>query len=75
MPDRNERLLPVHWAAKRLGVKERTVRRWAQLGVLPALKEGPKLWVFKPSDLDLFRSTAVIRPRQRSGGRFNASLN
>jgi hypothetical protein len=29
------------------GVSERTVRKWAQSGLLAAYKHGPKIWFFK----------------------------
>jgi excisionase family DNA binding protein len=38
--DRHEVLLTVNEAAYRLGVSERTVRRWIQAGELPALRLG-----------------------------------
>jgi excisionase family DNA binding protein len=63
-----EHLICAHWTAKKLGVAERTVRHWANTGVLPAIRLGEKLWMFRPSDIDEFKTTKAdrIRPRHRA---------
>lgn len=51
------RPLCVHTVATRLGVSRRTVRFWAQTGVIPAWKDGPRLWKFRAADIDEFART------------------
>ncbi len=48
------KLLFTHQVARRLGVAEPTVRRWARLGILPAFKVGPRMWRVREEDLDGF---------------------
>jgi excisionase family DNA binding protein len=60
------RLLLVHHVARRLGVPRRTVRCWAATGRLPAIKIGPKIWKFRPEDVEAFALTIVIVRRRRS---------
>lgn len=63
-PGCREGLLPVSLAARRLGVPERTVRYWAQTGVLRAIKVGPKLWFFTPGEVDEFKGRRAVRAEQ-----------
>ena len=51
---RPDRWLRVDAVAKRCGVTQRTVRHWAEAGILPAYKRGPKLWAFRELDVDAF---------------------
>lgn len=34
-----------------LGHSEQTIRRWAQSGVIPAIKRGPRVWEFRKSQI------------------------
>ena len=43
--------LLVHIVAKRIGVRPRTIRLWAQTGRLPAQKLGPRIWIIHPDAL------------------------
>jgi excisionase family DNA binding protein len=47
--------LQVHHVVKMLGVCERTVRNWAKSGRLKAIKNGPKIWCFRRSDVEQLR--------------------
>lgn len=62
-----DRYISVYWAARRLGFSERTIRAWARAGRLPANKRGPKLWEFKPGDIERFKRdiAADLMPRKR----------
>ena len=42
----------VHIAARRIGRSPRTIRRWIQLGVLPARKVGLRRWAIFAADLE-----------------------
>jgi excisionase family DNA binding protein len=44
----------VHHAARRLNRSERTVRRFIQLGKLPARRFGRRSWVIAIADIDSF---------------------
>ena len=70
----SERLINVHWASKRLGLAPRTIRKIAGIGLLPAVRVGAKLWMFRPSDVEEFRQfhAQSIKPRRRlcSGGNY-----
>jgi excisionase family DNA binding protein len=56
--DSKSKLLRVNNAARFLGVAPRTVRQWAEAGLLPAHKRGPKLWFFYESDLVAYLTSA-----------------
>jgi len=45
------RCLRVHNVAKLCGVSGRTVRSWAESGLLPGHKIGPKIWFFNEAAL------------------------
>jgi excisionase family DNA binding protein len=66
-----ERLINAHWASKRLGLAARTIRKLAGTGCLPAVRVGPKIWMFRPSDVETFKrgNAALIRPRRRVSDR------
>jgi hypothetical protein len=53
----NRSLLLVHHVARRLAVSVRTVRHWAQIGKLPALRlqNTPKIWRFDPMTVEDFK--------------------
>jgi excisionase family DNA binding protein len=69
MLNQNERLISVHWVARRLGFSERTIREWARTGVLPAVRSGRKIWLFESGAIDRFKlSHHARRPRQRGTG-------
>jgi len=52
------RVLRVHVVSHRLGVPRRTVRHWAHVGQLPAVRVGKRAWGFRESDVVAF---AVMR--------------
>lgn len=45
-------LITTRAAADRIGVCDRTVRRWINTGVLPAYRVGPRTLRIDPGDLD-----------------------
>jgi hypothetical protein len=49
------RWLLTHIVAKRLSLKNRTVRHLAQSGALKGQKRGKKLWHFLEEDVEAFR--------------------
>ena len=51
--------LLVHTAADRIGRSPRTIRRFIQLGKLPATRKGQRTWEILPEDLDRFRKREV----------------
>jgi len=55
------RWLLTHIAAKRLSLKERTVRHLAQKGVLRGQKRGKKLWEFREDVVEAFRMVREAR--------------
>ena len=56
MHSRNqEKLLPVHVAAQRLGKAPRTVRHLIEGGRLPAKRIGKRAWGITPYDLEEYR--------------------
>jgi excisionase family DNA binding protein len=68
-------LLRVNNVARRCGVSCRTIRSWADSGLLPATKRGPKLWFFKESDVnDFLDSTAGKEITVVKNGRATATL-
>jgi excisionase family DNA binding protein len=58
-PD-GERVLSVHTVAVRFGVSDRTVRLWAEKGLLPGFKDGPKIWRFRATDVEAVRAQGMI---------------
>jgi excisionase family DNA binding protein len=54
-PLRKERLLLTHHAARRLGVKPRTVRWLVKMGRLPAVRIGMRAWGFHEDDIEAYR--------------------
>jgi len=59
-PPRNNRLLRVHHVARMCGVAPRTIRYWAEAGVLPGHKHGPRIWFFYENDVLTFLGTHRI---------------
>lgn len=51
---KKDRFIRSNNVAHMIGVSERTVRKWAQSGLLTAYKHGPKIWFFKESDVLAF---------------------
>jgi excisionase family DNA binding protein len=43
---------PTDRTAEFIGVDDMTLRRWAQQGVIPAYKCGPRQWRFRPSEVE-----------------------
>lgn len=58
-----ERLYSLEEVAERLGVSERTVRRWVKAGDLPAYKPGREYRI-KPVDLDEFLEERKVQPEE-----------
>jgi excisionase family DNA binding protein len=58
-----ERVLSVHTVAVRLGVCDRTVRFWAEKGWLPGFKDGPKIWRFRETEVEVVRVRLAWRRR------------
>lgn len=58
-----ERLFSLEEVAERLGVSERTVRRWIKAGDLPAYKPGREYRI-KPDDLDEFLEERKVQPEE-----------
>jgi excisionase family DNA binding protein len=46
--------LRVNHVSEMLGVPQRTIRWWAETGFLEAVKNGPRIWCFRPCDVDAF---------------------
>lgn len=55
-PAKVTRLIDTNAVARRCAVKPRTVRVWAEKGILPARKVGLKLWRFEVRDVEEFLS-------------------
>jgi excisionase family DNA binding protein len=51
---KRKRLLRVNNVVHRIGVPERTIRYWAATGRLPAVRQGKKIWLFDPEEVDAF---------------------
>ncbi len=47
-------------AARRLGVSEETIKRWARSGKLDGRKVVSQQWVFAEADLDAMNVRAVV---------------
>ena len=58
-----ERLYSLEEVAERLGVSERTVRRWVKAGDLPAYKPGREYRI-KPADLEEFLEERKVQPEE-----------
>ena len=53
-PQADNRLLSTNNVAKRIGLPERTVRYFAQIGIIPAYKPGKRSWRFRPRDIEQY---------------------
>jgi excisionase family DNA binding protein len=51
---RRARSLRTHVVARRLKVSPRTVRHWAEKGLIPAQRAGIRPWTFDEADVDKF---------------------
>jgi hypothetical protein len=62
------RLVDVSLVAKKSGYATRTIRNWANAGILPGIKDGVKLWKFEPTVVNDFMAQAVrtTPPRRRN---------
>lgn len=69
-----KRLLRVHHVAKLCGVSPRTVRSWAESGLLSGHKRGPKLWFFPEEDVQTFLTRYHALSESSSGVEYNAEL-
>ena len=50
------RPLLTHQVARRLRLSPRTVRHLAQIGKLPAYMNGPKIWLYRPLDVEAYKA-------------------
>ncbi len=46
----------VHIAAKRIGRSPRTIRRYIERGILPAVRLGQRRWLIHSADIDWVRN-------------------
>jgi excisionase family DNA binding protein len=46
----------VHTAAKRIGRSPRTIRRYIEQGILPAMRLGQRIWLIHPADIEWIRN-------------------
>jgi excisionase family DNA binding protein len=54
--------IEVHEVARRLGVSEETVRRWARTRAVPARRTMSRRWLFNADDLDAISVRQVVEP-------------